>query len=123
MAHSEYPYKFDNVVLPFMSTWQESFERITNDQTSEAGTDLEIVVRRGKLTVNGGCGCFSDMKKTLQEFYNLDSFVLSRYDDLEEGYTTHNVRMTAFSADRINKSEDVPNTVGLWKVSFTLKEF
>ena len=123
MAHADYPYKFDDTVLPFMSTWNESFGRIVSNNTSEAGSDIETIIRRGKITVKAGCGCFSDMRGTLQSFYNLDSFVLYRYDDIEEGYTTHNVRMTEFSSERVYKSESVDDTKGLWKVSFTLEEF
>ena len=121
--HSTYPYLFDSTAIPFPAEWQESFGRISNVNTSEAGEDIESVVRRGKLKVNVQCNGFSSLVKTMQTFYDKDSFVLSRYDQMAEAYTTHNVRMTSFSPSRIYKSESINDTVGLWKISFTLEEF
>ena len=121
--HKLYPYKFDSTDMPFMASWNEDFGRIVNSKMSEAGDDIETVVRRGKLKVSAQCNGFSSLKKTIEQFYYLDSFVLSRYDDVEEGYVTYNVRMTSFAADRMYQSEGINDTVGLWKISFTLEEF
>ena len=118
-----YPYLFDSTEIPFMRGWTESFGRVANNNQSEAGEDIETVVRRGKLKVSAQCNGLSSLVKTIQTFYDKDSFVLTRYDQLAETYTTHNVRMTAFSADKVYQSEVVNDTVNVWKISFTLEEF
>lgn len=118
-----YPYLFDSTEIPFMRGWNESFGRVANDNQSEAGEDIETVVRRGKLKVSAQCNGLSSLVKTIQTFYNKDSFVLTRYDQFAETYTTHNVRMKTFSADRVYQSEVVNDTVNVWKISFTLEEF
>ena len=123
ISHSTYPYKFNETEIPFPAEWGESFSRVVNKNTSEAGEDIEIIVRRGKLSVSARCNGLSSLKKTIEQFYNMDNFTLSRYDDITEAYKTHNVRMTEFSANRIYKSESVNDTVGLWKISFKLEEF
>lgn len=123
IKHSSYPYLFDSTEISFPRSWKENFKRVVQSKQSEAGGDIETVVRRGKLTVSAQCNGTSDMVKTIESFYNVDSFVLSRYDSVAEDYTTHTVRMTAFSADRIYKTESIETTVGLWKISFTLEEF
>ena len=123
VKQSDYPYKFNTTELPFMSTWNESFSEVLNTNTSEAGTDIDTVVRKGKLKVIAGCGCLSSMRTTLEGFYAMDSFTLHRYDYVTGAYKEHNVRMKNYSAERMYKSESVENTVGLWKVSFDLEEF
>ena len=123
IKHSSYPYLFDSTEIPFMSQWDESFGRVVTNKQSEAGDDIETIIRRGKLSVSVQCNCMSDLKTTIETFYDKDSFVLSRYDDVLEDYQTYNVRMTEFSASRIYQSEDIIGTVGLWRISFTLEEF
>lgn len=123
IKHSTYPYLFDSTAISFPAQWNEKFNRIVTNKQSEAGDDIETIVRRGKLSISVQCNGLSDLKKTIQTFYDKDSFVLSRYDDVAETYQEYNVRMTAFSANRIYRTEDIEGTVGLWKISFTLEEF
>ena len=121
--HKTYPYKFDTTEIPFFNTWNESFGRLSNTNQSEAGGDIETVIRIGKLSVSASGTVLSDLAKTIQTFSKKDSFVLTRYDQYAEAYTTHTVRMTSFSANRVELSEYASGTTSTWDVSFKLEEF
>ena len=123
VKHSSYPYLFDSTEIPFTAQWNENFKRVVTNKQSEAGDDIETIIRRKKLSISVQCNGMSDLKTTIETFSDKDYFVLSRYDDVLEAYQTYNVRMTAFSANRVYQTEDIEGTVGLWKISFTLEEF
>lgn len=123
MRHKSYPYKFDTTEIPFFKDWKEKFGRVSDVNPSEAGGDIETVRRIGKLSVSASGTVLSDLAKTIQEFSRKNSFVLTRYDQYAQDYTTHTVRMTSFNTNRVDLSEYVDGTMSTWDISFTLEEF
>lgn len=123
MKHSDYPYKFNDTAIFFPMDWKEDWNTVETVNQSEAGTDIVTVKRYGKLRVSVSCEVSSKWLKIFQSFSKMDNFTLSRYDAVDEGYVTHDVRMRGFSASRIEKSENIEISIGLWKISFTLEEF
>lgn len=118
----DYPYKFNDTPIFFPISWNEKRNVIENVNQSEAGTDIVTVVRYGKLSISVSCKATSDWVKKFQEFSEMDSFVLSRYDAVENDYTMHDVRMRNYEAGRVKRSEDIEITNGIWEISFNLEE-
>lgn len=120
----DYPIYFDDVNIGFFpSTWEESYTNIENSAETEAGTTLVTIVRKSKLSVSVSCGVTADKAKMFKEFSMKDSFILKKYDTLEQEYQEYNVRMTEFSISLKPSTEKISISNGLWYVSFTLEEF
>lgn len=120
---NEYPTYFNTFELPFTKKWSEDYDTIEEVNTSEAGTDIVDVARYNKLSVSCSIGCLSTMAKQLMAFSEMSYFTLKKYDILTEAYKEYTVRMRDFKVDRIEQSESVTVSNGLWKVSFKLEEF
>lgn len=119
----DYPTYFNTFELPFTKKWSEDYDTIEEVNTSEAGTDIVDVSRYNKLSVSCSIGCLSTMAKQLMIFSEMPYFTLRKYDILTEAYKEYTVRMRDFKVDRIEQSESVAISNGLWKVSFKLEEF
>lgn len=119
---SLYPYKFNNVVLDFPLTWQETSNTIEDVQTSAAGTDIVLLTRADKLSVSVTARMSSQKMAQIQAFVSEPTFTLSRYDAVENNYKYHTVRMRDFSKSLLRKSQDLEISTGVWDVSFNLEE-
>lgn len=104
-------------------TWNESYSVVEATSASEAGTDLVSVTRSNKLTVTASFQVTSRWLHKLYELSQMASLVLTKYDPLSNTTSNRTVRMRDFSADLQQHSERVPDTTGVWSVSFTLIEF
>ena len=120
---TNYPIYFNDFVLPFTKKWSEDYDTIEDVNESEAGTDIVDVARYNKLKVSCSIGCLSDMAKQLMIFSQMPYFTLRKYDILTEAYKNYTVRMRDFGVDKIEGSETVSISNGLWKISFKLEEF
>lgn len=114
------PVKFDDVAIPFMSTWSETYDPVEFTEQTEAGTDVIVIIRGSKLRVDCGGRYLSSDVKLLEKFRPEEKrkFTLT----LSDG-TTHEVRMRGYSKSRVQKSETIADTSGIWDVSFSLIEF
>ncbi|MBR5299111.1 MAG: hypothetical protein IKU36_02545 [Bacteroidales bacterium] len=104
-------------------TWNESYSIVEATSTSEAGTDLVSVTRQNKLTVSASFQVTSRWYHKLYELSQMASLTLTKYDPLANTSTNRTVRMRDFSAELQQHSESVPDTTGVWSVSFSLIEF
>lgn len=121
-ALKDFPTLFDNVAMPFPNSWTENFDVVESVQTSEAGTDIVQVVRYDKLRISASYNCLSDQVKIFKGYSNQETIEVSVYDQIEEGYATHTMRMRDFSVSYVKDSQDFTVTKGIWKVSFSLLE-
>ena len=114
---------FDNVSIPFPNSWVENTEKLKNTFTTEAGTEIDLIIRSKKLSVSFATTCLDDELKTYFQFRDKDSFVLTKYDPLTKASTTATVRITDFNYELVRKSSSLTATNGVWNVSFNLEEF
>lgn len=114
---------FDSTPIPFPQSWVENPQKLKNTFTTEAGTEIDLIVRDSKLSVSVSTTCLDNELKTYFQFRDKDSFVLTKYDPLTKSSITATVRMTDFNYGLVRKSAELSVTNGVWDVSFNLEEF
>lgn len=114
---------FDQTEIPFPHSWVENPEKLKNTFTTEAGTEIDLIVRAKRLSVSVATVCLDDELKTYFQFRDKNSFTLTKYDPLTKSSTTATVRMDSFNYELVRKSSGLTATNGVWKVSFNLEEF
>ena len=119
---ADYPTILDGVQLPFTDNWDESYETVEVVKKSEAGTDISAITRFDKLTVKTGYICMESLARQLKASSCKTSVVLRMYDLNLGGYSERNVRMRNFTAKRVDNTEKIENTNGIWEISFSLIE-
>jgi len=116
-------YKFDSTVMPFTKDETVSRNDIENESQTEGGKTFVEVIREDVFTMKVSTTCLSSMLQTYMTFKRKDSFVLTIYDPYTDANMTRTVRMKNFSYKRLEKSEYLSVTKGIYKVSFNLEEF
>ena len=119
---NDYPILFNDTEIMQWSKWEESYETIENVYETEAGTDQINVIRYGRLQVDAQFRCHSDWLSRFRAFANMDTLELHQYDTETKAYKTFTVRIREFKAQPVEFSEKVPDTNGVWDVSFVIKE-
>lgn len=114
---------FNQTEIPFPKTWVENPQKLKNTFTTEAGTEVDLIVRAKKLVVSASTTCLDDTLKTYFQFRDMNSFTLTKYDPLTKSSTTATVRMTDFNYGLVEKSHNLTATNGVWQVSYNLEEF
>ena len=122
-ALKDYPIYFDTTELFRPEKWEESYEKIQNVFQSEAGTDLVVRVRSGKLKVSAEFRCTDDDFNTFQGFDAAASFTLKSYDVVTEAYKSRTVRMENLKGVVEPHSDYITASMGLYTVTFDLIEF
>lgn len=119
----DFPLMFDNDVMPWPSTWNESSEVVETVSMTEAGTQQTEVVRYDRLKVQVGFNVTDAIAKKLKEYSKQDSIAVKYYDIETDGYKTRNMRIRSFSASLKKDSNALLYVRGVWSISFTLEEF
>lgn len=115
---------FNNVVISIPAiSWVENSEKLKNTFTTEAGTEIDLVVRAEKLSVSASYKCTDNWLQTFMSFRDLDSFILTRYDPRTKLTDSKTVRMTDFNYGLVRHSDELSVTNGVWEISFNLEEF
>lgn len=114
---------FNQTEIPFPHSWVENPQKLKNTFTTEAGTEIDLIVRAKKLSVSFATTCLDDELQIYFQFRDLNSFTLTKYDPLTKSSTTAMVRMTDFNYGLVRKSANLTATNGVWEVSFNLEEF
>ena len=121
---SDYPIFFDETELKIKRTrWTRSYENLSNVNETEAGTDNEEVLRKGKAVIGAEFVCSDRWAAILTAFNDKLSIQVKFYDIKSRQYVTLKMRMNGLNVNEIEDSERVPNTNGLYIVSFDLVEF
>jgi len=119
-----YPIKFGNTALDFFPQLSRQISKVVNKQQSEGGKDLVQTIRVKKFSFPLSCSVADDTWcGFFEQYYEMDSFVLSVYSTRTHAYETHTVRMEGLSIVQQKGSEDLTSVTGTWNVSFTLEEF
>lgn len=114
---------FNQTEIPFPKSWVENPQKLKNTFTTEAGTEIDLIVRAKKLVVSASTTCLADDLKTYFEFRDMNSFTLTKYDPLTKQSESAIVRMTDFNYELVEKSHKLPEQNGVWNVSYNLEEF
>lgn len=104
-------------------TWVENPEKMKNTFTTEAGTEIDLVIRASRLSISASYKCTDEWVKIFMQFRDMNSFTLKTYNVLTKTYKENTVRMTDFNYSLVPKSHDLAVTNGVWEVSFNLEEF
>lgn len=114
---------FNQTTMPWPNSWVENPQKLKNTFTTEAGTEIDLIVRAERLSVSVAYVCLDDLLQTLIGFRDMNSFTLTRYDPGTQSSETKTVRMTDFNYELVRKSATLSGQNGVWKVSFNLEEF
>ena len=118
----DYPIKFNTTVLFKPEKWERKRNKVSNTNTSEAGTDLINLIRTNKLSISAEFACTSQWAAVFEGFSDMPSFSLFQYEPSVGGYKERTVRMENYSDGTEDLSEYVNSSVGLYNVSFDLIE-
>lgn len=116
--------RFDTteIAIPAMS-WVENPEKLKNTFTTEAGTEIDLIVRAEKLSISASYKCTDTWLNRFMYFRDLNSFNLECYSPRTHGMIDRTVRMTDFNYSLVRHSDELSATNGIWEVSFNLEEF
>ena len=114
---------FNETAIIWPISWVENPQKVKNVFTTEAGTEIDMIIRSSKLSVSASYKCSSTWLQKFMLFRDMDSFTLTTYDALRDTFKTNTVRMTDFNYSLVPKSYDLTATNGVWDVSFNLEEF
>ena len=120
---NDYPMMFNNSVIPFPTSYSETLNAIDSVNQTEAGTDIIVVSRYGKLSVSMSFTCLQPVLQMLASFSDEDSFTFKRYNPATDAYGEKTVSMRNFNYSLKKGSENLTEVDGVWEVSFELEEF
>lgn len=110
------------ITIPAIS-WVENSEKLKNTFTTEAGTEIDLIVRAEKLSVSASYKCTDNWLQIFMQYRDMNSFNLSRYNPRTKTNENKTVRMTDFNYSLVRHSDELSVTNGIWEVSFNLEEF
>lgn len=114
---------FNQTPIIWPRSWVENPQKLKKTFQTEAGTDVDLIIRENKLTVSASYKCTDTWVQTFMNFRDMNSFTLKTYDVKTKTYKENTVRMTDFNYGFVPKSNDLEVTNGIWEVSFNLEEF
>lgn len=118
----DYPAMFDNRIIPFFYG-EEEYSDVASNNTSESGKKLIQITRKDILSMSCSFTVIGiEWVIFFKQFKQKDSFVLSIYDPMWNGYVNKTVHMTKLSYFRRKDSEKLPDVEGVWDISFGLEE-
>ena len=119
----DYPVLFDSTEIIRPEKWGVKNDAVKQEYETEAGTDVVAWTRKRKLIISAGFVCNDTWVTTFASYLDAGEFTLKFYNPMTGSYETHQVRMEDFSADLHKESFDSGGTIGLYDVSFSLKEY
>lgn len=119
----DYPVKFNSEEIPEPVKWDEDYTNVETVITTEAGTDVVIVARYGKLSVSAQFNCSSRWAAKFAAYRDKGAITVELYDIKTGGYGLRKMRIREFKASIVEHSHRTAGTNGLYKISFALEEY
>ncbi len=119
----DYPVKFNKEEIPEPIKWDEEFDNVENVIQSEAGTDVVIVNRYGKLSVEAQFDCSSRWAAKFAAYRDAGAIDVESYDIKTGGYKKRKMRIRKFKSSVVEKSYRTKGTNGLYRIRFILEEY
>lgn len=122
---NSYPFKINNIAIPYPDSWNENPKKLANTFETEAGTMKKVIVRTSKLSISASFTVTSFWLKKFQQFRDMDVITLTKFNAQTGAYSDHTVCIDdeSFEYDLIPASRFANNTNGLYKLSFNLEEY
>lgn len=123
--YSVYPVMLNGDTYKPFKKWDVSYNDSVETHETEAGTQEDVVTRKGRRSIAVSTTCLDDVARKLAALQDLDYFECKFYELKTNGYATINMRMAkdSFHASLKEKSAKLNGVNGVWTVSFTLQEF
>lgn len=118
-----YPVKFNTEEIPEPVKWDEDFANVENVIQTEAGTDVVIVARYGKLSVAAQFNCSSRWAAKFAVYRDAGAIEVESYDIKTGGYKQRKMRIREFKSSVVENSYRTSGTNGLYTISFILEEY
>lgn len=119
----DYPVKFNSEEIPEPVKWDEDYTNVENVIQTEAGTDVVIVTRYGKLSVMAQFNCSSRWAAKFADYRDKGQIIVELYDIKTGGYGLRKMRLREFKSSIVKNSHRTAGTNGLYEISFTLEEY
>lgn len=119
----DYPVKFNSEEIPEPVAWDENYTNVENVIQTEAGTDVVIVTRYGKLSVTAQFNCSSRWAAKFAAYRDKGEITVELYDIKTGGYGLRKMRLRKFKSSIVKNSHRTAGTNGLYEISFTLEEY
>ena len=120
MAFFEY-LKFDGTVIPLPDSYDVSLSAVEADSSgeTEAGTTQRDVVRQGVVNISVSFSVTAKWLKALTAYSKQDKLSVDYFDTETLAVKNAEMFIDGYKAGLVKDT----SYKGLWKVSFTLKEF
>lgn len=120
-----YPIVLDNVEYQYFKVWNTTRNDYVTIHETEAGTQEDVVTRKGRLSISVSVTCLQPLLASLLSLADMDEFEAKIYNPATDDYDTIDVRIGAGSMSYNLKtgSADLSAVNGVYEVSFTLEEF
>jgi hypothetical protein len=120
-----YPITLNNVEYQYFKTWGITRNDYVTTHETEAGTQEDVVTRKGRQSISVSVTCLQPLLAGLLALADLDEFEAKIYNPATDDYDTIDVRIGAgtMSYSLKEKSADLDLVNGVWQVNFTLEEF
>lgn len=122
---TNYPIVLNDVEYKYFKTWGIKRNDYVSTHETEAGTQEDVVTRKGRRSIPVSVTCLQPLLANLIGLADLDEFDAKIYNPATDDYDTIDVRIGAGSMSYNLKqgSADLSAVNGVWEVSFTLEEF
>lgn len=120
-----YPIILNNEAYKYFKTWNTKRNDYITTHETEAGTQEDVTVRKGRRSISVSVTCLQPLLAKLVSLADLDEFEAQVYEPAINDYVTMDVRVAKNSMSYSLKegSADLTAVNGVWQVSFTLEEF
>ena len=120
-----YPITLNNVEYQYFKVWNTTRNDYVTTHETEAGTQEDVVTRKGRLSISVSVTCLQPLLASLLSLADMDEFEAKIYNPATDDYDTIDVRIGAGSMSYNLKtgSADLSAVNGVYEVSFTLEEF
>lgn len=120
-----YPIILNGDSYQYFKTWQTTRNDYVTTHETEAGTQEDVVTRKGRRSIGVTVTCLQPLLAQLIALAELDEFEAQIYEPATDAYVTISVRIGTGSMNYSLKerSAGLEAVNGVWSVSFTLEEF
>lgn len=120
-----YPLILDDVEFKYFKTWNTIRNDYVTTHETEAGTQEDVVARKGRRSIGVTVTCLQPLLAELIALSEKDEFEAQIYEPAVDDYVTIQARVgTGTMTYNLKQgSADLEAVNGVWEASFTLEEF
>jgi hypothetical protein len=125
MLKTDFPIIINGQEFAPFGQWNVTYNDTVTTHETEAGTQEDIILRKGRRSIAVSTTCLADTASKLAQLEEEPALSVTFYDIKTKGSVTINARVAAgsMSISLKPKSSNLATTNGVYTVSFTLEEF